>query len=287
MNMKPNIIENLLKDFYIVMNSKTELKKEVIIDFSSVIWISGEFTPFLATLMRELQHNGFKVKVIPSNNKRVSEFLDKNGFNYCLLNHDITVDTYDTTIQFVELVPQSIDEVNNYIDKKLFQKIKNEVRYDIPKNSSFYASIFELCDNVKVHSGSDVIRLCGQFYPAQSTICFSICDNGITIPKLITNKNKCLSDWSDSDLIDWSTKEGNTTKDEFSAGMGLFDTFKSSLASNGSMKILSNFGFWKVKKNGNITKRNLKYPFHGTCVTFSMNTEENDDIIMENEAVEF
>ena len=74
-------------------------------------------------------------------------------------------------------------------------------------------SIYEIFVNAQIHSSTDYIYTCGQFFPRKHKIEFTIVDTGIGFKNAINNRfNGTLSSIQ---AMKWALKDGITTKKIF------------------------------------------------------------------------
>lgn len=260
------------------------IKENTILDFSKIQFIDGELTPFLGINIRNLQKLGINFKIRENEQSDVSHFLTKNGFFYKILKSSKVWDYFHNAIQYNEINCRNQNEINDYISNVVFEQIKDKSNKSNDFMSGFSNAIFELADNVKTHSESNYITMCGQFYPKKKLLTFSLGDNGITIPRVVMTKINDFSFDSDSDAIQWSTLKGNTTKKKYKAGgLGLYVILKSIMENNGSITIVSNNGYWKRESSGEEIKHEMKNSFPGTLVIFQMDTSITNNINVFND----
>ena len=210
----------------------------------------------------------------------VGTILSKNGF----LSHYGRVeipDRWGTTIsyrQFDDIVSyQRFDDKDDhyfvrYIEKEFIH------RPEIPKMSwgllkKFRESIFEIFSNAILHSRTKLgIFSCGQFFPKQNRIDFTVADLGVGIRQNISDYRGL--DFSPEKAIIWATEEFNTTKHgKLPGGLGLKILCEFIDLNGGSIQIVSDAGFWQRKNKKTITKP-LSHPFPGTVVSVEINTAD-------------
>ncbi len=243
------------------IDSLKEQDKEVRFDFSETTWINAELSVFLAVLINKIHKKGYNLYGAPKIDK-VINILAKNGFleMYGLIEES-EPDKYGTVIPFKVFKSDDYDKIDNYLKNDVFSKINRHVNsLDLDQITE---NIFEIVHNVKDHSQSNLVLICGQWYPNLNKLSLAIADDGVTIPEsfreLFSNTQK-----SDSFLVDYSTQKGVSTKDVFDSGLGLY-TLKKGFTKLGELKILSKTGL--VIYNENIDKQiDLEAPFPGTLI---------------------
>jgi len=80
-------------------------------------------------------------------------------------------------------------------------------------------SIYEIFVNAQMHSKSEYIYTCGQFYPKKQKIAFTIVDMGQGFKANINNRFR--HNLSSIQAIKWATENGSTTKTDAPGGIGL------------------------------------------------------------------
>lgn len=252
-----------------LFNNVDEQDLKVVIDFSELTWINAELCPFLGNNIRSLQKRNFKV-LFRNQRGNVEQVLNQNNFNNSLLrgNHH-TEDKFDTSIPFIELQADSIENINFYIENELFRKIDSEFNLSNDIRQQISDAIFEVADNTKTHSQSDQLIMCGQFYPKKGRLSFTICDDGIGIPENVNSIEQIYSNTEkrvDSRLINWATKSGNSTKiSNIPRGLGLAGIMDS-MKRLGELTIISNNGFWKLTSSNSILLKSMEHEFQGTLI---------------------
>lgn len=248
--------------------------KRVLLDFGENSWFSAELTTLLGVIITRFKNNNFKVFISEMSNK-VELILQKNGF---LANYGINSgaeDTYETTIPFFFVPANSIKEIDYYLRESVFSKISGL------RKKSFSSSdielmenaVYEVVHNIKDHSESDFVIMCGQYYPHKEKVVFTIADTGVSLPtKVRDNVNPFFSDL---DCIDWAIEKGNSTKTIESSGLGLYD-ISQQLSSNGTLHIISKNAYWMLERQGDIVKKKLTYSFEGTLLNLEFHLGKND-----------
>ena len=219
----------------------------------------------------------------------VEQILSKNGF----LSHYGRVeipDRWGTTIsyrQFDDII--SYQRFDDKDDHYFIRYIENEFihRPEIPKMSwgllkKFRESIFEIFSNAVLHSRTQLgIFSCGQFFPSQNRLNFTVADRGVGIRQNIRDYEGL--NLSPERAIVWAT-EGNTTtkRDNVPGGLGLKLLGEFIDLNKGCIEIVSDAGYWQ-RRNGKIVTKLLNYPFPGTIVSVEINTADTHSYILTSE----
>lgn len=234
----------------------------VVFNFENIRWINAEMTVFLGMLFSEVTARGAKVYAAINNlslkSKKIlltNGFLKHFGLKYAL------DDAYNTTIPFFRETIENIDKIDGYIDNELLRQIKNKTSEEFL--GEIKEALLEIIHNVRDHSRSDVLYMCGQHYPRKpkgtrsGTISFAISDNGIGMIENIKNKGHSFS--NSVDYFEWAFDKGTSTKENFDSGVGLY-LLKKKLNGKGEIKIVSNNGYYHIDKTGYTIF--LEFPFN-------------------------
>ena len=124
-----------------------------------------------------------------------------------------------------------------------------------------------------MHSNTEKIFVCGQFYPIKHRIEFMITDIGVGI-KNVVNK-RFNTNLTAIQAIKWAIKDRHTTKQDVSGGIGLSLLHDFIKINKGKIQIISNRGFWELD-NDNIITKNFDNEFPGTMVNISVQTNDKN-----------
>ena len=229
-------------------------------------WFSANMSAVLGAVLDKLSSTN-SISITSENSKIIS-ILQKNNFlaNY---GYQTCPDVNDTTIKYLKLKPSEGRYFNSYVMDELLS------RADLPEMSKelkkkIAESIYEIFVNAQIHSNTDHIYTCGQFFPNKHTIEFTIVDTGCGFKKIINDYFG--SSLNSIQAIRWALKNGNTTKND-TGGIGL-TVLKDFIKSNrGTFQIISDNGFYEV---GGIGIGFLDTPFPGTIVNMKFRTDDDN-----------
>ena len=215
---------------------------------------------------------------VSSKNEAILSILKKNGFlaNY---GYEKNPDVNNTTIQYLKLRASDSRYFNSYVMNELLS------RSDLPKMSDslkkkIAESIYEIFVNAQIHSKSDYIYTCGQFFPHKEKIEFTIVDMGIGFKKHINDSfNFSLSSVQ---TIKWALINGNTTKKDVPGGIGLSLLTEFIKLNRGKFQIISDDGFYEVGETEN--SGFLDSPFPGTIVNMEFRTDDTNSYRLSSES---
>jgi anti-sigma regulatory factor (Ser/Thr protein kinase) len=186
------------------------------------------------------------------------------------------LDQYHTTIRFLKLKLSDGKYFNDYVVNELIG------RNELPKMSSMVKekmteAIYEIFVNAQIHSNSEFIYTCGQFYPKENKIEFTIVDTGIGFKnKINTRFNSKLNSIQ---AIQWAIKDRNTTKVGVTGGIGLALLKEFIEKNKGKMQIVSDDGFYQFDNKGEQTEL-FQGAFPGTIVNLQFRTDDNSSYVL-------
>lgn len=215
---------------------------------------------------------------VTSKNDSILSILKRNGFlaNY---GYSRNPDVNNTTIQYLKLRASDSRYFNSYVMNELLS------RSDLPEmteqlKKKIAESIYEIFVNAQIHSNSEYIYTCGQFFPHKEKIEFTIVDMGIGFKKQINDRfNVSLSSVQ---AIKWALINGNTTKKDISGGIGLSLLTEFIKFNKGKFQIISGDGIYEV---GEKEKAGfLDFPFPGTIVNMEFRTDDSNSYRLSSES---
>jgi len=208
----------------------------------------------------------------------IKQILLKNDF-LSYFGHSRIIDKHHTTIRFLKLKLTDGKYFNNYVVDELIG------RTELPKMSSLVkekmtGAIYEIFVNAQIHSESKYIYTCGQFFPRENKIEFTIVDTGIGFKRKINDR--FCSNLSSIQAIKWATQDRNTTKIGITGGIGLA-LLKEFIENNkGKMQIISDDGFYQFDSNGEQMQLFIG-SFPGTIVNLQFRTNDNSSYVLKSE----
>ena len=240
------------------------------IDMSATRWFDADMCAAFGAILYHLSDRPNTVSLI-NLHQRVETILSKNGF----LSHYGRAkipDWWKTTITYQRFDVKDDRHFSGYIENELIH------RSEIPVMSSgllkkFRESIFEIFSNAVLHSDTTLgIFSCGQLFPKQDRLDFTVADLGVGMRQNI--KGHTGLEFSPVKAINWATAEHNTTKrGNVPGGLGLKLLREFIDLNGGSIQIVSDAGYWQ-RKNKNIFTAPLSHPFPGTVVSVEINTAD-------------
>lgn len=179
----------------------------------------------------------------------------------------------------MKLKPTDGKYFNTYVVEELIG------RAELPRMSALVKekiteAIYEIFVNAQIHSNSKHIYTCGQFFPRDDKIEFTIVDVGIGFKRKVNERFN--SNLSSIQAINWATQDKNTTKIGVTGGIGLA-LLKEFIGKNGGkMQIISDDGFYQYDVLGE--QMNLfNGSFPGTIVNLQFRTNDNSSYVLKSE----
>jgi len=269
----------ILIDFY---NKTSNLKFDsIVLNFNNVEWFEANLTAVLGSILSNAQNN--------FNDIKIENLLDKLNF-LLSRNHFLShfgglkiQDFYDTTIKYRKFKVNEEKLFKGYLDYELLSRQVLPQMSDLLKKK-INESIFEIFSNAVIHGRCQNIFTCGQYYPTQNRLDFTIVDLGKTIK---TNVNDYLKNsLSGSDAIKWAIIEGHTTKQgSIPGGLGLSLIREFISKNQGKIQIVSEDGYWEQKKEEE-TVNNFYQTFPGTIVNLEFNVADTSHYYLSSEVDE-
>ena len=183
-------IRNDFQSYQQLINLYTSNNEKLfeIIDINLSGWFSANSSSILGAILTKFQNELNTVHIFAGGSENI---LERNGF-LSHFGHPKKIDYNNTTIPYQVLSTEDDRYFNNYVFKEFIS------RPDLPNMTEalkrrLAESIYEIFINAKMHSQTEKIFICGQFFPAKKKIVFTITDIGIGI-KNVVNISVCTDD---------------------------------------------------------------------------------------------
>lgn len=247
------------------------------IDLSISKWFAANQSAVLGAVLDELQNNVNEIN-FERIDPRIMEILQKNGF-LDFYGYSSVIDNNSTTIPYKKLEPTDNLYFTNFIENNLLGRselpiMSDMVRYKITE------TISELFVNAEIHSQTNSIYTCGQFFPNLNEILFTLVDTGVGIKHKVNSRFN--SNLRAIEAISWALKDKNTTKENITGGIGLALLKEFITLNKGKMQIISSDGYYELEKGKEI-KRQFNGEFPGTIVNLLFRTDDKSSYMLENE----
>jgi hypothetical protein len=248
-----------------------------VINLSINGWFSANMSSALGAIIEILKSNINDVKFVNLGSS-VETILKKNNF-LSYYGHTQLWDSNHTTIKYLKLKPIDGKYFKDYIFDELLGRNELPNMSQGVKNKIAEA-IYEIFVNAQIHSETEYIFTCGQFYPQKDKIEFTITDIGVGFKNKI---NKTFnSNLTAEQAILWAVKDKNTVKKGTPGGIGLAFLKEFTEKNNGKIQIISNDGFYQFNDNKEET-RVFTSDFPGTIVNLQFKTNDKSSYILTEE----
>lgn len=199
-------------------------------------------------------------------NGHLNVFLRNGLANWFLGKTDACVDERESTISAKAFKLDSVDDFVSYITQDLMSH-RGVRQVHFADKQRVQESYFEIFSNVQQHARTtEPILACGQFFPQQQELKFTLVDMGCGFLKNVSEftQDSIKPITLPSDAISWAVK-GNSTKTEAVGGTGLSKILTYCMKNNGGLHIISDGCYWAFDK-GILNTSRLKRCFSGTTI---------------------
>ena len=242
----------------------TRSPSNIVIDMRKTNWIDADMCAPLGGIVCLLEQKLNRLEFVSADDK-LNYVLMRNGF---LSYHggEKIPDTWDTTIAYRRFAIEDEIAFSSYIFNELMQhpkvtNMQSKAQKDFSKNIS------EIFNNATQHARTQLgVFSCGQFFPNQQNLAFTVADMGIGIHQSVGNFLR--RNITAVEAIRWAV-EGNTTKQGVPGGMGLQHLNWFFDANAGCVRIVSGNGYW-VKRKGQVDYVSLAHSLPGTVVSLEV-----------------
>jgi hypothetical protein len=247
------------------------------IEISFQQWFAANLSSALGGVLDKLLENLNTIRfsyISPD----IRAIMQKNDF-LSHFGYQKVNDIYNTTIRYQKLKPSDGRFFHRYVLKELLE------RPELPAMSSalkkkIAESIYEIFINAQLHSESNFIYMCGQFFPAKHTIEFTITDTGVGFRNRVNSRFE--RDLSSVQAIKWAMIDGHSTKQGISGGIGLAILTEFVSINKGKIQIISDDGFYQLDTDG-VQTRLFSGSFPGTIINMEFKTDDTTSYLLTSE----
>lgn len=283
----PKTLSNNSEDYSCIIDFYSEWKnlkgEHIIIDLQKTSFIEANIVALLGAMFDELIDIKYMNIISLRNlNKNIEKVLKKNNF-LSYFGSERIEDTFDTTIEYRKIKSDNVIEFTEYLNTKLFTESKFP-NMPPPLKKVLISSLAEIFINAGMHSNCEYVHTCGQYFPNDQRLDFSIVNMGTTIRENVdkfingdTNQYIITS----TNAINWAVQEKHSTKIDESGGFGLSKTSEFVKKNKGRLFIISDDGCWLQGDSNRFRTEKFPNKLNGTMVNFeiNMNDSYNYDII--------
>lgn len=224
---------------------------DIFLDFSGLRFLDGNLCALLQSMLYKL-HKSNNVKFTTDFDHVYSKFdvLIRNGF---IPHETVGVDNRYSTVGLRQFYSTNPDDFISYIQNDLMNHRGLNLSEDVTEKMMY--CFIEIFSNIELHSKtSEPFFACGQYFPEQKILKFSIVDigNGF-LPAISAKTNQYIR--TSYDAILWALQEKNTTKMDVPGGLGLTDLKNYFGQGNGQLQIVTGDAFW----SSNFERHSIKY----------------------------
>jgi len=256
---------NELLKFYNINKDKFFDDIEVILEE----WFDANLSALLGGTLDKIQNDGLNSINFIYLSPNIQTILQKNNF-LSFYGYNKRDDTYHSTIEYKKFKPSDSRYFHQYLEDDLLNHTRFPNMSDV-LHEKISESIHEMFVNAQIHSETDFIYTCGQYFYQRNEINFTIVDTGIGFAKRI---QKDLGfEISSSQAITWAMIDGNTTKQGVSGGLGLIILKEFIMNNQGKIQIVSGDAFYELQnKKENIKK--LDAYLDGSVISMTFKTND-------------
>lgn len=237
------------------------------IDLGRVAWLDAHLAAPLLIVLRHAQARGNRFRFVNAQ-PDVALTLKKNRFFARPAD-----DVHKTTMPISEFELTGGVDFSKYAKAHLNRKEVPEMSPAL--RSKFYEGIDELFANSALHSRSMLkVAVCGQLYPRNGRLDFSIADGGRTISGCLRDSR--IGEMEDHHAISWAMEPLNTTRQgDIPGGLGSKILREFIQLNGGKLIVASRSGFW-CQKGHKVVSALMPNIFPGTAVVLEINTSDRN-----------
>jgi len=272
MSYQLNNIHNNVDGYNQLIKLYEEYKDDILedIEIELIQWFNANLSALLGGILDKIKNDGLNNIEFTSITSEIQKILQKNGF-LSFYGYDKVYDTYHTTIEYKKLKPSDSRYFNLYLEDDLLTRSEFPNMSDAV-HEKINESIQEMFVNAQIHSETEFIYTCGQFFPRDNKLNFTIVDTGIGFAKRI--KKNLGETINPINAIKWAMIDGNTTKQGVSGGLGLALLKEFITLNKGKIQIISGNAFYELYNNSERVQILNNY-FDGSVVSMTFKTDDN------------
>ncbi|GHC60871.1 hypothetical protein [Ulvibacter litoralis] len=240
----------------------------IYIDFYHLIWFDANLSALFGSILAKLNNeNNLSFSTDLNFLQEHFDVLFRNGF---LRSKSALDDEQKSTVSFRSFKPDDKDGFIGYIENDLLSH-RGMPNFTEKEKDDIIESLIEVFCNIQIHSKSEEpFYVCGQYYPKQGFLTFSMVDLGVGFLPAIENKTKGKIDNS-YDAIKWALEKKNTTKGK-PGGLGLYNLNSYFNRTNGNFQIISGDTFWSLELETTVMKKfHFPNPYVGSILNLFFN----------------
>ena len=236
----------------------------IFIDFYHLHWFDANLSALLGAILSKLNtENTLTFSTDLTYLEEKFDVLFRNGF---FTSENLKQDDRQSTISFYQFNLSDDAGFIRYIEKDLMCH-RGMPALTKEQSNEIIDSLIEVYNNIQIHSHAKYdCFVCGQFFPKQNKLVFTMLDLGVGfLPAIRDKTNGYIAD--NYMAIKWALEKKNSTKINSLGGLGLFNLEQYFRRTCGDMQIITGDVFWSISLDDSLLKKhNLKEPFVGTVL---------------------
>lgn len=270
----PKYIKNDIETISFLNELLSDKNKEMHYYMSEIKVFEASIIPYFHSINMQLYKTHDNIFYDKINDEIEISFLKNNyakKFNKKKYLNLSLEDVYKTIIDFT-IIKKDNEGAFYIIEKNI--KNKDLINFNDNLQSSFISLVGELANNSYEHGKTEKAYFCGQYYPEENKLSFSISNLGDTI---VENVKRKIPNFSNKKCLKWIFELGTTTrKDGTSGGQGLYELKRVVSALKGNITLISGNDYYNIDKNQNIKYQFLQNKYAGT--TFIIDIYYNREV---------
>lgn len=254
-------------------------KVDMNLDFKSNTWFEANLSAILGAIITFGQERLIRFRFV-NMGERLRDLLERNGFLY-LFGGEKKIDERSSTVTLRKFEVSEDIQFRRYLDEELLT-MRGLPQMSIMLKREISQKIFEIFENAKLHGKCKYIYSCGQIFPSNFRLDFTIADIGHSIRSGVRSFLG-KDDLSGRECIEWAVEPNNTTKrSTIPGGLGFTFVREFLRQNNGQIQIISSDGYWQEEKGG-VNASNMVQQFLGTAVTLEFNLKDRNSYVLSTE----
>lgn len=269
----PRRLENRKNDIIFLSNLWHSLKNRrktlIIFDLSNTQNIFPNTCAPLGMIIEKIKSKGNEIAFF-NVQERINKILISNNFMYYICRNVRKEPEDLLSYRRFSVKQKDVFEKDLLGKLNLFTNI-NKVYCEEKEVTRVLSEMFV---NVKMHTKSKDVSVCGYYDEEKKELCLSISNHGITISKNIEEKNRYIFG-KEIEAICWAVKRSSSTRSNCeSGGLGFYTTRRFIQSNKGALWIVSGRGYW-FENNSKVESYELKSSFPGTLITIKIPLDYN------------
>lgn len=241
----------------------------IYIDFYHLNWFDANLSALFGSILAKLKNeNNLEFSTDLNFLKEHFDVLFRNGF---LRSDSVINDEQQSTVSLKSFNPDDKDGFINYIENDLLNH-RGMPTFSENEKDDIIDSLIEVFCNIQIHSKSkEPFYACGQYYPKQGYLAFSMVDLGVGfLPAIEEKTNGAIN--NSYDAIKWALQKRNTTKKGVPGGLGLYNLKSYFSKTNGNLQIITGDTFWSLELENTVMKKfHFPDPYVGSILNLFFN----------------